>query len=193
MFQAIGHKEEGYLTGQLLIAMPSMSDARFEHGVIFIIAHDDQGAMGLLLNKPIDGFTFHDLLLQIDLKPGKDTPTPPVYYGGPVEVGRGFVLHSPDFNSPTTIQINDEFSLSATLEVIEAIALKKGPKQAILTLGYAGWSPGQLDQEVKDNMWLSTPTNDAFVFKHDRMELWHGALESMGIDPDNLCEALGHA
>lgn len=193
MFQAIGQKEEGYLTGQILIAMPSMNDGRFDHSVIYIIAHDAQGAMGLILNKPIEGFTFHDLLYQIDLKPSKQTPTPPVYYGGPVEVGRGFVLHSPDFTSPTTIQINDDFSLSATLEVIEAIALGNGPEYEILTLGYAGWSPGQLDDELKENVWLCASTTGEFIFENPRETLWEDALHLMGIDPENLSEALGHA
>lgn len=186
-------KTEGYLTGQLLIALPQLQDKRFNHAVIFICGHDEQGAMGLVLNKVIDTLTFDELLTQLNIKKVKNTPRLPIYYGGPVEMGRGFVLHSPDFLGDLSIKINEDFALSATLDVIEAIAHGKGPERKLLALGYAGWSPGQLEEELISNSWLHVTADPSLVFKVSRTELWKKTLDKIGIDPEHLSLGIGHA
>lgn len=186
-------KTEGYLTGQLLIALPQLQDSRFNHAVIFVCGHDEQGAMGLVLNKVIDTLTFDELLKQLSVKVENKAPQIPIYYGGPVEMGRGFVLHSPDFLSELSVKINDKFVLSATLDVIEAIAKGKGPQQKILALGYAGWSPGQLEAELLANSWLQVKADPTLVFSVSRPELWKKTMDKIGIDPENLSLGAGHA
>ena len=184
---------EGYLTGQLLVSLPQMQDTRFTHAVIFVCGHDDQGAMGLVLNKIIDHLSFEDLLSQLNIEKSQRTPSLPIYYGGPVEMGRGFVLHSPDFMSELSIQISNDFALSATLDIIEAIAQGKGPQNKLLALGYAGWSPGQLEAELMSNSWLQVTADSHLVFKTDRQNLWIKTLAKIGIDPEHLIIGVGHA
>jgi putative transcriptional regulator len=186
-------KTEGYLTGQLLIALPQLQDSRFDHAVIFVCGHDEQGAMGLVLNKIIETLTFDELLKQLNIKKAKKTQYIPIHYGGPVEMGRGFVLHSPDFLSEMSIKINEDFALSATLDVIEAIAHGKGPERKILALGYAGWSPGQLEAELMENSWLHLKADPSLVFQASRPDLWKKTLDKIGINPEHLSLGAGHA
>ena len=159
-----GEKESGYLTGQLLIAMPSMPDPRFERTVIYICAHSAEGAMGLVVNRLFDELTFIDLLDQVGVDTEDCSQTVPVHSGGPVESGRGFVLHSAEFTQEGTMAIDERFSLTASVDILRSIAQGGGPKQSLLALGYSGWGPGQLESEIQANGWLTAPADAAIVF-----------------------------
>jgi putative transcriptional regulator len=193
LYELKGIKTEGYLTGQLLIALPQLQDSRFNRAVIFVCGHDEQGAMGIVLNKVIDTLPFEELLKQLNIRTPKNLPKVPIYYGGPVEMGRGFVLHTPDFMSELSVKVTDEFVLSATLDIIEAIARGKGPRCKLLALGYAGWSPGQLEAELVANNWLHVKADSQLVFQVSREELWRETLDKIGIDPKHLSLGAGHA
>ncbi|NNE52218.1 MAG: YqgE/AlgH family protein [Sulfitobacter sp.] len=182
------------LTGQLLIAMPGMGDPRFAHAVIFLAAHSDEGAMGLIVNKPAEGLSLKDVLDQLPLEPPKDSQTLGVHIGGPVETGRGFVLHSDEYRSSLqTLAIEGGFGLTATLDILEDIAAGRGPEKALLTLGYAGWGPQQLEGELGMNGWLTCDANRALVFDLPDDEKWAAAVNSLGIDPTGLSAAAGRA
>jgi putative transcriptional regulator len=182
------------LAGKLIVAMPAMGDARFERSVILICAHSDEGAMGLIVNKPVPDFSFAELLDQLKITnqgKGRDIS---VHFGGPVERGRGFVLHSTDYNSgTTTTQVRGGFGMTATLDVLEAIAQGAGPKQALLALGYAGWGAGQLESEIARNDWLVSDPADDLIFSVKDSAKWMGALRHMGIDPISLSPSSGRA
>jgi putative transcriptional regulator len=182
------------LTGQLLIAMPGMGDPRFEHSVIYICAHSHSETMGLIINKPLPDIGFSELLKQLDLPATQSTPKMPVQYGGPVEKQRGFVLHSLDYRSGRdTVVVNEQLGLTASLEVLSEIAQGHGPSQAILTLGYAGWGAGQIEQEMADNAWLSCAATPELVMDTENDAKWSAALQSMGINPLLLSADAGHA
>lgn len=181
------------LTGQLLIAMPQMPDPRFEKSVIFICAHNADGAMGLVVNKLFDGIDFTHLLHQLDIDVSKPARELRVHFGGPVESGRGFVLHSPDYNQEGSMQVNDQVVLTATVDILRAVADGRGPEHAILALGYAGWGPGQLDQEMQQNGWLHAPADDAILFDPDQNHKWERALAKLGISLSMLSGDIGHA
>ena len=181
------------LTGQLLIAMPSMEDERFAHSVIYLCAHTEEGAMGLVLNRPLASPSFDDLLKQLDV-----APTPPARRiklcdGGPVEGARGFVLHTADWTGEGSLQVNDEVALTASLDVLKAIAAGQGPNECLLALGYAHWAAGQLDDEVRANAWLSAPARLDLVFDDDHASKWHRAFGLLRIDPAWLSGTAGHA
>jgi putative transcriptional regulator len=181
------------LSGKLLIAMPGMGDPRFERSVILICAHSDTEAMGLIVNKPAAGLSFRDLLAQLQIAPG-DGADLRVHLGGPVEHGRGFVLHSEDYTSNgSTMQVPGGFALTATLDVLEDVARGFGPARAILALGYAGWGPGQLEGEIAQNGWLTCDATAELVFGPDDGGKWEAALRSMGIDPLTLSAMAGRA
>lgn len=181
------------LTGKLLVAMPGMGDPRFERSVILICAHSATEAMGLIVNKPADGLSFGDLLKQLKITPG-DGEDLRVHLGGPVEHGRGFVLHSPDYTSNgATLQVPGGFALTATLDILEDVARGFGPAQAILALGYAGWGPGQLENEIAQNGWLTCDSSPEIVFGANNPGKWEAAVRSMGIDPLGLSAAAGRA
>lgn len=170
------------LTGKLLIAMPGMGDPRFERSVVFMCAHSDEGGMGLIINKPTQDVTLSQLLEQLAIHPRSDVRGAPVHYGGPVEQGRGFVLHSPDYTSAvTTLQVSDRFSMTATLDVLEEIATGQGPDARLLMLGYAGWGPGQLEGEIVNNGWLTCDATPDLVFNTPDMDKWEAALASIGV------------
>lgn len=182
-----------YLTGQLLVAMPAMADPRFSQSVIYLCAHTPEGAMGLVLNKPIERPTFDDLLRQLEV-----APTPParrirLHAGGPVDNARGFVLHTADWTGDGSLRVNDALALTASLDVLKAIAEGGGPREGILALGYAGWGPGQLDSEIQQNAWLSVPADETIVFDGDHETKWRRALGKLNIDPLLLSDAAGHA
>lgn len=188
-----------YLDGQLLIAMPVMTDPRFRRSVIYMCAHSEDGAMGLVINQRAEDITFPDLLDRLDIeevtaKPSaQDITQFPVHLGGPVETGRGFVLHSKDyFVSDSTLSIKNEICLTATVDILKAIAHGSGPDQAILTLGYAGWSPGQLEKEIQSNGWLNCPADEELVFSGDLETKYEQALNRLGIDPSFLVMEAGH-
>lgn len=183
-----------YLAGHLLVAMPGMPDPRFAKAVIYMCAHNDEGAMGLVINQPLAEFTFPALLEQlgIDTNPS-DTPPIAVQFGGPVEQGRGFVLHSPDYVHETTLVVEPDVALTATVDVLRAIARGRGPSQRLLALGYAGWGAGQLDEEILQNGWLSVKADADIVFNANLGAKWQQSLGKLGIDISLLSEEAGHA
>lgn len=192
---------EGYLEGQLLIAMPGVDEGNFARSVVYLCAHSADGAMGLIINKPMVHLSFRDLLVQLDVIPDDRVIRLPsaarqmkVHRGGPVETGRGFVLHSSDFHlESSTLPIDDRVSLTATLEILKAIAEGRGPDQAMLALGYAGWAPGQLESEIQNNGWLTAPADPELLFETDLDARYMRALGVLGIDPALLSSEGGHA
>jgi putative transcriptional regulator len=190
-----------YLDGQLLVAMPIMDDERFQKSVIYVCAHSSEGAMGIIVNRPAGSIDFPGLLVQLDIIDKDDRITLPedaeamkVLKGGPVETGRGFVLHSSDFFiEDSTLSIDDGISLTATLDILRAIAQGSGPKHAILALGYAGWAPGQLENEIQHNGWLHCPADSDLVFGRDVDSKYDRAMKKIGIDPGMLSAEAGHA
>ena len=193
--------DAGFLDGQLLVAMPGMADARFERAVIYLCAHSADGAMGIIVNQPAEQISFADLLVQLDIIAKEDAErlpsraeTVPVIKGGPVESGRGFVLHSADyFIDSSTLPIDEGISLTATIDILRAIAKGTGPDRAVLALGYAGWSPGQLETEMQSNGWLHCPADQAIVFDQALDTKYNRALRKIGIEPAMLSAEAGHA
>ena len=191
----------GYLDGQMLIAMPAMSDDRFSRAVIYVCAHSTEGAMGIIVNQPAANISFPDLLVQLEVIPAAERIELPtkagavkVLKGGPVETGRGFVLHSADFFIETsTLPIDEGICLTATLDILKAIANGKGPISAILALGYAGWAPGQLENEIQQNGWLHCAADPELIFGTDTDRKYEKALRKIGIDPGMLSSEAGHA
>jgi putative transcriptional regulator len=186
-------ESDGYLTGQLLIAMPGIGDERFERTVIFMCAHSAEGAMGLIVNKLAEEIDFDELLEQLDVETEMPAPYLDIHVGGPVETGRGFVLHSSDYQQETTLQVNEEIGMTATVDILRSIAEGAGPSHSLLALGYAGWAPGQLDSEFQSNGWLSVPADVALIFDNDNKNKWDRAVRKVGIDPSFLSSDAGHA
>lgn len=191
--QGLTYDNNPYLTGQLLVAMPGIGDARFDKTVICICAHSEDGAMGLVVNREINTLTFPDMLQQLGIMPAPMAELIQVHFGGPVESGRGFVLHSPDYIHDGTLLIDGGIALTATVDILRAIADGAGPEHTLLALGYAGWGAGQLDMEIRSNGWLSVPADDELVFGPDLESKWEQAMAKIGIDPRMLSEEAGHA
>jgi putative transcriptional regulator len=193
--------KQGYLDGQLLVAMPVMGDARFERSVIYLCAHSAEGAMGIMVNRPAGSIDFPELLVQLkiiaksdQIKLPEHAETLQVLQGGPVDTGRGFVLHSSDFYiENATLLIDDKICLTATIDILKAIANGAGPKHAVLALGYAGWRPGQLEAEIQDNGWLHCDADPELIFGDDVEEKYGRALRKIGVDPGMLSNTAGHA
>ena len=182
------------LSGQLLIAMPGMGDPRFEHSVVFMCAHSPEGAMGLIINKPALEVSLGDILSQLDIDASSITKATDVFFGGPVEGGRGFILHSGEYdNDGSTLKVDDEFSMTATRDILEAMAHGEGPADCLAALGYSGWSPGQLEDELQQNAWLTCDAEKAIVFSDDNGGKWKAALAKLGIDPLLLSAEGGNA
>ena len=182
------------LAGQLLVAMPQMLDQRFVRSVIYLCAHsEDAGAMGLVINKLLDSLTMGELLAQLDISPSRIVNSRPVHFGGPVEAGRGFVLHTSDYSEDATLVVDDNMAVTATLEILRAIGKGQGPRHSLFALGYAGWAPGQLDAEIQANGWLSVAADDDIVFDPDQDGKWRRALAKLGIDLSMLSTDAGHA
>lgn len=182
------------LAGKLLIAMPDMADRRFANAVIYICAHSAEGSMGLIVNKPQSKIGFAQLLEQLEIPMTQSVPDVAVHYGGPVEQQRGFVLHSDDYEAAEgTLRVDDNFRMTATLQVLEDIAKGEGPAVSMLALGYAGWGPGQLTYEIGQNGWLTCAPSKDVVFGKDHDRKWHTALKLMGIDPLLLSSTAGRA
>jgi putative transcriptional regulator len=184
---------EGYLEGQLLIAMPTMGDARFERTVIFLCAHSAQGAMGLVVNKLANQITFRELLDQLSVDAPAVQRDIRVHFGGPVETGRGFVLHSADYQQDSTLLVGQQVGLTATVDILRAIADGAGPRLGLLALGYAGWAPGQLDSEIQANGWLNAPADLEILFDGELETKWERALHKVGVDVSFLSSDAGHA
>lgn len=193
--------EDGYLDGQLLIAMPVMSDPRFARSVIYLCAHSAEGAMGLIINQRASHISFPDLLERLGILDADtdedgigEINNMAIQVGGPVETGRGFVLHSDDyFADDSTLTIEDGVCLTATVDILKAIAAGQGPDRAILALGYAGWSPGQLESEIQANGWLSCPADPDIIFDPNLETKYVRALAKLGVDPSHLVSDAGHA
>ena len=183
-------KNENYLTGKLLLAMPSIGDPRFDHAVIYICAHDDKGAMGLAINQEAPGLQFDKVLEQLgvvsDIELDYKTFPSSVLNGGPVDPGRGFLLHTSEFNQNETIRVNDHIGVTGTIEALRDIALGNGPEQFLFILGYAGWSAGQLEDELRQNVWLGCEPNDEIIFTTDMQEKWKNSISTLGFDPSML-------
>jgi putative transcriptional regulator len=194
-------RKPGYLDGQVLVAMPTIQDERFARSVIYVCAHSDEGAMGIVVNQPAQNIKFRDLLVQLEVVPSANLiEIPPqadtgrVLKGGPVETGRGFVLHSADFFiENSTLPIDDGICLTATLDILKAIARGNGPESAVLALGYAGWAAGQLESEIHANGWLNCEADPEIVFGRDADSKYRLALQKIGIDPAKLSSDSGHA
>ncbi len=184
---------ETSLTGQLLVAMPNMADPRFSRSVVYLCAHSADGAMGLVVNRLIDSLSFDTLLEQLGVELETADSEMPVHFGGPVESSRGFVLHSTDYLQDSTLVIDDDIALTATVDVLKAIARGEGPAQRVLALGYAGWAPGQLDAEIQANGWLLVPADHQLVFGLDNQAKWQQAMAKLGIDLSLLSPEAGHA
>ncbi len=182
-----------YLTGQLLIAMPNMADPRFARTVIYMCAHSAEGAMGLVINKPMPSISFRELLEQLDIPSGEAVAMLRVHLGGPVESGRGFVLHTADFVREGTMVVDGRVALTATIDILRAIAAGEGPQQHLLALGYAGWGPGQLDAEIQANGWLHAPADETILFDADLSTKWERAIAKLGVSPAMLSGEAGHA
>jgi len=186
--------ESMQLTGKFLVAMPGMGDPRFERSVILICAHSAEGAMGIIVNKRVEEVTFAGLLDHLEIPRAPEGRDIAVHFGGPVERGRGFVLHSRDYRGgAATMKIVGGYGMTATLDVLEAIAKGTGPHRALLALGYSGWGPGQLEAEIARNDWLTAEADAALVFAEDDAMKWTGALRGMGIDPLSLSPTSGRA
>jgi len=187
-------KISGDLVGKLLVAMPGMGDPRFERSVIYICEDDGEATMGLMVNKPLPQLDLARLLEQLDISSVPGTAEMLVHFGGPVETARGFVLHPDDYRARAgTVAVGGSFAMTATRDVLEDLAAGKGPRRAILTLGYAGWGPGQLAGEILDNGWLTCPADPEVVFAPGNGGKWAGALALLGIDPQSLSAAAGRA
>ena len=193
--------ETSYLDGQVLVAMPGMMDERFARSVIYICAHSAEGAMGIILNRPAANVNMPDLLVQLEIVPEIERIRLPqkvgamqVLMGGPVETSRGFVLHSPDFHiEQSTLPIDDSVCLTATIDILRAIAAGRGPENAVLALGYAGWGAGQLEMELQANGWLNCPADAELIFNTSADLRYEMALRGIGIEPAMLSMDAGHA
>lgn len=190
----------GYLDGQLLLAMPSMTDPRFSRAVIYMCAHTVEGAMGIVVNQRAPNITFSNLLEQLEILPpahrgiAVSIERMAVHAGGPVEAGRGFVLHSADYYAAdSTLPIDDTVSLTATIDILRAIASGSGPSRALLALGYAGWAAGQLEKEIHANSWLTCPADIGVVFDADIELKYDRAMAKLGVHPSHLVAEVGHA
>lgn len=181
------------LTGQVLIAMPGLTDPRFSQSVIYLCAHTAEGAMGIVINRPLAEPSFADLLKQLEVAPAPPARSIRLVSGGPVDNARGFVLHSADWTGEGSLRVNQEMALTASLDVLKAIAGGGGPRHGLLALGYAGWGPGQLDQEMQQNAWLSAPADTELLFDGAADTAWRRALARLHIDPLLLSGSAGHA
>jgi putative transcriptional regulator len=182
------------LAGTLLVAMPHMLDPRFARSVVYLCAHsENDGAMGLVINKVLGSLTMGELFAHLEIEPGGPIGSRPVHFGGPVETGRGFVLHTADYRDEGTLVVADDLAVTATLDILRAIGKGRGPQKSLLALGYAGWAPGQLDAEIQDNGWLSVDADAELVFDPDLEGKWNRALDRLGINLSMLSSDAGHA
>jgi putative transcriptional regulator len=182
------------LTGQLLVAMPQMLDERFARSVVYMCAHSGEGgAMGLVINKTIGSLTMAELFTQLELEPSPHAAGHPVHFGGPVEAGRGFVLHTADYREDATMVVDADIAITATLDILRAIGAGRGPRRCLFALGYAGWAPGQLDAEIQANGWLSVAADSDLVFGRHDEDKWQRALAKLGVHPSALSGEAGHA
>lgn len=182
-----------YLDSKLLLAMPNMNDPRFDRSVIYVCSHDESGAMGLVINQPFKSLTFPDLLEQLEIETTDPVPQLSIHTGGPVEPGRGFVLHSADYVQESTLVVSETLALTATVDILTALAQGKGPINHLLALGYAGWGSGQLEQEIQENAWLTAEADDEIIFNTELEQKWPRAMAKLGVNVSMLSSDAGHA
>jgi len=187
------HEFSGYLTGQMIMATPQMTDKRFERALIYICGHDAQGAMGLILNKYIEDLTLKSLLQQLGLPTDKLPHDSPIHFGGPMDNGRGFVLHTDDYIHPATVHLFENLAMTATLDVLQSIANKEGPEQCLVAMGYAGWGAGQLESELSENVWMEMDPDFDLIFNTPVERKWDLGMTKMGLDVAILDPHVGQA
>lgn len=182
------------LKGKLLLAMPQMNDSRFDHAVMVMLEHNSEGAMGLIVNKPLSGIDFADLMDQLEIKVTVPEITDrPVLFGGPVEIGRGFILHSTDKLLPQSVLLGENIAVTTLMEMLDLIGNGVGPKDMLFCLGYAGWTAGQLDDEIKQNAWIFANLSHELLFQLPSEKRWDAAMALAGVNPDFLTTSAGHA
>lgn len=182
------------LTGRLLIATPEMGDPRFKSAVIYICSHDESGAMGIMINKGREGRMLSDMLENIGIKGDVRVADAPVLLGGPVDIDRGFVLHSSDyFKTETSLKLSDTLHLTSTKDILEALVNDEAPEKAMLAVGYSGWGAGQIEKELQDNAWIVADGDEALIFDTNLDDKWTKALASLGIRPEMLSRSGGSA
>lgn len=186
-----------YLNGHILLAMPNMGDPRFHKAAIYLCAHDEKGAMGIVINHVLSGLDFGSLLKDLEIEANITLPKRlhhlPVLCGGPVETARGFIIHSHDFKQPDTIKVQDDIFVTGTLDALMALTEEQAPKNMIFALGYAGWRAGQLEQELRENAWLTLPATPSLIFGENTGNIWDMALASLGIKAEQLSHMSGRA
>jgi len=182
-----------FLAGKLLLAMPNMTDSRFDRSVIYLCSHDESGAMGLIINQDMEELEFGSLLDQLEIASDETLPEVLVHNGGPVEPGRGFVLHSADYVQDSTLIVSEKLALTATIDVLTSIANDRGPLHSLLALGYAGWGSGQLEQEIRNNAWLTSEADDEIIFYTELEQKWSRAMAMLGVNVSMLSTESGHA
>jgi putative transcriptional regulator len=189
------HDDNTYLAGRLLVAMPGIGDPRFERAVILLCEHDHRHAMGLTVNRPVEGLTIAALLVKLGVQAGPEAPSDLVLLGGPVETERGFVLHTRDHGAgPGSVDVADEFTLTASREILQVLAIRDGrPRRAVMAVGYAGWDAGQLEKEIRENVWLTCDPDEGLLFDDDHDHKWSRALAKIGVAPENLSARPGRA
>lgn len=184
-----------YLSGQLLLAMPNIGDSRFQKAAIYVCAHDEKGAMGVVINNVMAGLEFGNLLKDLEIESNITLPAQfehlPVLCGGPVEAARGFLIHSNDYKSADTIEVQDDIYITGTIDAIAALDEVNAPQNLVFALGYAGWGAGQLEQEVRDNVWLTLPATRDLVFNADVSVIWEKALSVLGVSQGQLSHMSG--
>ncbi len=183
------------LVGKCLISMPGIDDIRFDRSLIYVCANSKEGSMGIVINRPIFPVKFPELLkqLEINIPAGNIIFEPDILYGGPVENTRGFVLHTSDYFIASTVVVHEGIAITATLDILEAIALGKGPSDSMVALGYASWGAGQLEEELRSNTWLISEAGNDLIFKTPHSQKWKKALQSLGVDPNLLSSGQGNA
>ena len=186
-------EEDGYLNGKLLLAMPGLEDPRFNKSVLYIFTHNKDGAMGIVINQPINAVNFEDLAEQMSIDLKKVKVDIPVLFGGPMELSRGFVLHSSDYIKDETILTKDGLAVTGTIDILKDIVSGKGPKNRLFALGYAGWGPGQLEEEIQSNSWAMVEADKNLIFNIDLNRKWNGAFAKLGIDPALISSTHGNA
>ncbi|WP_417243882.1 YqgE/AlgH family protein [Celeribacter sp.] len=182
------------LTGKLLVAMPGIGDPRFENSVIFMCAHSDEGSMGLIINQVSHDIQVRDVFEQLGINPTDMMAPLPVHFGGPVELGRGFVLHSVDYEADSaSMAVSPTYSMTASRDILSDIALGGGPRERLLCLGYSGWGPGQLEREIVENGWLTVDPTPEIVFDVPNAQKWDASVRSIGVSPALLSGEAGRA
>ena len=179
-------KKKNFLSGKFLIASPSMSDPRFHKSVIYIITHKSEGAMGIVINQPIIETKINNIMNNEELKDNSNIDNIPITYGGPVDTKKGFILHTSEFKDKTTIKVDSEIFLTSNINILKSIVKGNGPKKSLFALGYAGWLPGQLEEELSNDGWLVAPGNSKLIFECKTEKKWNEAMKSIGINPNFL-------